>query len=76
MTKFPISAELINKAIRGRINTALAAGGHDLDWLAGEVGVSTHRLLADMTEGLGPILLWDLAEALGVRPEFLATGER
>jgi hypothetical protein len=76
MAKFPISPELITQGIRGRIDATLTAQGHNLDWLAGEVGVSTHRLLADFSTGPSFGLLWDTAEVLGVPLEFLATGAK
>jgi hypothetical protein len=74
MSKFPNSQETANAAIQDRIHAALAAQGKDLVWLAGEIGVSAHRLLCDYTEGLSAVFLWDISEILGVSKESLAVG--
>ena len=74
MSKLPTATELITAAIRDRIEAVLARQGHNLDWLAGEVGVTTHKLLQEFSEGISYVFLWDMAEVLGVSTEYLAVG--
>jgi len=74
MSKFPSSPNEANAAIQERITATLETRGHDLAWLADEIGVSAHRLLCDFTEGLSVVFLWDISEILGVSKEYLAVG--
>lgn len=74
MSKFPTSPELITAEIRGRVEASLESQGHNLDWLAGEVGVTSHRLLAEFADGPSYVYLWDMAEVLGVSTTYLAVG--
>ena len=76
MTKFPLGQEANTRAIRTRITAALAAKGLDLDWLAGDIGVSTHRLLGDLTTGPSIGLVYDAAQSLNLPFAFLAVGEQ
>lgn len=55
----------------GHVRRHLASQGRDLNWLAGEIGVSVHGLLIALSERLSMGLLFDIAEVLQVRPDSL-----
>lgn len=76
MSKFPTGEEAITASIRDRIEATLAHQGHNLDWLAGEVGVSVVGLLRLLHDGPSYHILYDVAESLGVSTAYLAVGHR
>lgn len=74
MSNFPISAELINTTVRVNVDAQLNHLNRDMNWLAGEVGISTDSLLVAISTGHPAALLWDAAEALGVPTSSLVAG--
>jgi lambda repressor-like predicted transcriptional regulator len=71
MSNFP-TPEKITETINSNVRAELRRQGHNLEWLAGDLGVSVDGLLGDMSEHMPPHLIWDIAEALNVpAPELL-----
>lgn len=56
------------------IRRTLNAEGHDVTWLADELGVSVDGLLKAFSERMPFGLLFDIADALRVRPDSLLEG--
>ena len=65
MSNFP-TPEKITETINSNVRAELRRQGHNLEWLAGDLGLSVDGLLTDLSEHMPPHLIWDIAEALNV----------
>lgn len=68
------SPEGVAHSVGANVRRVLGAQGHDLTWLAAETGVSVDGILRAFTERVPFGLLFDMAEALRVRPDTLLEG--
>ena len=70
-TQIPRSSAEVASAAGANIRRELQNQGHDVTWLAGELGVSVNGLLKAFSEKMPFGLLFDIAELLRVRPDHL-----
>jgi hypothetical protein len=65
------SPEDVASNISHNIRTILAEQGHDLDWLAAEIGIDVHTILRQFSEKVEFWLVVEAASFLGVSPDRL-----
>ena len=76
-TAVPIrSTEEVARTIGINVQTILKEQGRNLDWLAGELDISSHTILKAFTERVETWLLFDLSFYLEVAPDRLIGADR
>ena len=67
------STEVAHK-VGANVRRVLGTQGRDLTWLADEIGITVDGILRAFTERVPFGLIFDMAEALSVRPDTLIDG--
>lgn len=67
------SSEVAHK-VGANVRRVLGSQGRDLTWLANEIGITVDGILRAFTERVPFGLLFDMADAMNVRPDSLLEG--